>query len=65
MTFDDKAADDISAASACVLFNLLPDLLTHCSSEVYTRLKLHIETAIRVYVDQQQGWGLGPEPSLN
>jgi len=53
-------AEDVAAASASVLCNLLPDFLNRKPQEIYQTLKAHVGTAIRAYCDSLQAWGLKP-----
>jgi hypothetical protein len=51
-------AEDVAAASASVLYQLVPEIVKREPEEMYGRLKVHISTAIRAYCDSLQGWGL-------
>ncbi|QJW94195.1 hypothetical protein [Frigoriglobus tundricola] len=56
-------ADDVCAASAAYLFNLLPDLVKLPAPEQFQRLAAHFEAALLAYHDGINGWL--PEPSQN
>jgi hypothetical protein len=51
-------AENVAAASASVLYHLVPEMVKREPQEVYGKLKDHISTAIRAYCDSLQGWGL-------
>lgn len=61
---DQKLIEDVAAASAAYLFNVLPEITKLPATEQYERLKLHFSTAFLAYQDAQAGW-VWPEPSLN
>ena len=42
-------AEDVAAASAAYLFNVLPGITALPAPEAFERLKLHFETAIMTY----------------
>lgn len=60
---DHTLADDVSAASAAYLFNLLPGFATLPAPDVYERLQHHIFAALVAYAEAAKNWGLPPEPS--
>jgi hypothetical protein len=62
-----RLIEDLAAASAAYLFNLLPGIVNLPASERFTRLAAHIEGAVVAYADAKQGWYEGriPEPSVN
>ena len=47
--------DDVSAASAAYLFNLLPALVKRPASEQYESLAAHFEAALMAYRDALAG----------
>jgi hypothetical protein len=59
-----QLAEDVSAASAAYLWNVLPDIATLSATEGFERLADHFRTAFLAYFDGLEGWGL-PEPSEN
>lgn len=61
---NEETADDVSAASACYLYNVLPSIMAESPPEAFRRLAAHFLTAIRAYHDARAGWGI-PEPSTN
>ncbi len=61
---DSHLAEDVCAASAAYLFNLLPELVKLPATEQFERLAAHFEAAITAYVDGLAGWII-PEPSKN
>jgi hypothetical protein len=58
-------ADDVAAASAALLFNLLPEIVKLPAPEAYARLQSHIHAALLAYAESLEGWGFPPEPSVN
>ena len=63
MNHDPDLADDVAAASAAYLFNVLPEILKLPASERYARLAVHFEACLCAYKDGLAGWV--PEPSKN
>jgi hypothetical protein len=63
MTLDAQLADDVAAASAAYLFNVLPSIVALPPPEAFERLKGHFEAALAAYADGTDGWI--PEPSDN
>jgi hypothetical protein len=52
----DRLAADVASASAALLHNLLPQIVTLPASEQYERLRLHIEAAFIAYREARVGW---------
>lgn len=68
MTGDRKLAEDVAAASASLLYNVvLPAIRDLPPSEQYDRLAEHIADAIGAYTEAARGWheARAPEPSIN
>jgi hypothetical protein len=63
MIFIEQRAETVAAASAALLYNVLPSILRNEASEVYQRLLCHIRTAILAFCDDHE-FRL-PEPSEN
>jgi hypothetical protein len=55
--------EDVCAASAAYLFNVLPELVKLPAPEQFKRLAAHFEAALLAYRDGMSGWI--PEPSPN
>ena len=58
-------AEDVAAASAALLWNILPDIVKLPACEGYARLQEHLEACIFAYRESLSGFGLPPEPSDN
>jgi hypothetical protein len=56
--------DDVAAASAAYLWNILPEIAKLPCVEGFERLAEHFRTAFLAYFDGRCGWGL-PAPSSN
>lgn len=56
--------DDICAASAAYMLNMLPQYRALNESELFERLKAHFEAAITAFIHGAAGWNV-PEPSTN
>ena len=65
MILNETAADDVAAASAAYAFNLIVDIAQLPPPEGFRWLYDLFHTALVAYVECQNGWGLGPEPSRN
>ncbi len=59
-----KLVEDVSAASAAYLWNILPEIAKLPSVEGFERLCEHFRTAFLAYFDGLEGWRL-PEFSDN
>ena len=53
-------AEDVAAASAAYLWDVLPEIMATAPEEAVRRLALHVETAIRAYLDGREKWGFRP-----
>jgi hypothetical protein len=61
----DKLADDVAAASASVLFDLLPEINKLSPSEAFERVATIFGTAIMAYFDAYENWGFPTNPGEN
>ena len=59
-----ERAEDVAAASAAYLLNILPGIVASDPSEGFRRLSIHIQTVILAYVGENVGFCV-PEPSEN
>jgi hypothetical protein len=57
-------AEDIAAAAAAYLWNVLPFIMKLSAPEAFDRLKTHFEVAITAYTKGTERWEL-PVPSEN
>jgi hypothetical protein len=57
----DPLAEDVAAASAAYLWDVLPEILKSAPEEAVRRLALHFETAIRAYLEGLENWGFLPD----
>jgi hypothetical protein len=55
--------EDVCAASAAYLFNVLPEIAMLSAHEQFQRLAAHFEAALMAYRDGLAGWI--SEPSVN
>jgi len=53
-----KLIEDVSAASAAYLWNILPEIAKLPSAEGFERLCEHFRTAFIAYFDGREGWEL-------
>jgi hypothetical protein len=65
MVLNEIHAEDVAAASAAYVYNLLPELAKLSPPEGFRRLYDLFHTAIVAYVESQCNWGLRSEPSKN
>jgi hypothetical protein len=63
-SYCEQRAEDVAAASAAYLWNILPGLIESTPCEGFERLACYIQTAIRAYFGDQESF-LVPEPSVN
>lgn len=56
----EKLIDDVAAASAAYLWNVLPQIAKLPCVEGFERLEEHIRTAFIAYFDGLDGWMLSP-----
>lgn len=62
----EQAADDVAAASAAYLWNVLPSIAELPDTDGFARLKMHFLTAIQVYQGEVDGeTPASAEPSPN
>ncbi len=59
-----QLAEDVAAASAAYLVNVLPEIIKLPASQMFERLKTHFSTAFLAYSEGLENWGF-PEPSEN
>lgn len=57
--------EDVAAASAAYLFNMLPEIVKLAAPEAYAQLQTHIHSALIAYAESLNNWGFPPEPSVN
>ena len=57
--------EDVAAASAAYLYNMLPRLVELPAKEVYRQLAAHFEAALCAYRDSLNNWTIPAEPSRN
>ncbi len=55
MTLRQRIVDDVAAASAAHLYNVLPEIAKLSPPEQYRRLKAHFETALLAYANAVDG----------
>ncbi|HEV3440675.1 MAG TPA: hypothetical protein VG122_25190 [Gemmata sp.] len=65
MILNETHAEDVSAASAAYALGLVEEIVKLPSPEALERLYELFYTALLAYAECQNGWGLGPEPSVN
>jgi hypothetical protein len=65
MILNEAHAEDVAAASAAYALGLVEEIGQLPSPEALERLYDLFHTAILAYAECQNGWGLGPEPSVN
>jgi hypothetical protein len=65
MTMPEQLIEDVCAASAAYLFNVLPEIAKLPAKEQFERLAVHFEAALLAYKDGMRGWNEIPEPSVH
>jgi hypothetical protein len=61
---DPNLAEDVCAASAAYVVDVLPELMKLPPAEQFARLAAYFEAALMAYRDGLAGW-IAPEPSKN
>jgi hypothetical protein len=66
----EQLIEDVSRASAALVWNILSELAKLPATEGFERLADYFRTALRAYFDGLEGWrteeeSVIPEPSLN
>jgi hypothetical protein len=65
MILNETHAKDVAAASASYTWNLIAEIAKLSPPEGFQRLCDLFHTAILAYMECQNGWGFGPDPSDN
>jgi hypothetical protein len=63
-SYDEHRAEDVSAASAAYIWDVLPEIMSSESGEGFQRLAIYVHTAIKAYFGDEE-YFVVPEPSRN